>query len=169
MEPITIPTSLGIVFLRLATAVLLGAAIGFNRELLHKPAGLQTHSLVALGTALVSLTSLQLTSDTTIGDSGSVSRVIQGLVAGVGFIGAGVIIHRGQSTEVHGLTTAASIWLVSAIGIAVGLGLWRMALVATGLSLTILIVGRAVDRLISRAREKADEETERLRGGGTER
>ena len=151
MEPITVPTSIEFIALRLGTAVLLGGAIGFNRELLQKPAGLQTHSLVALGTALVSLTSLQLTIDSSIGDSGSISRVIQGLVAGVGFIGAGVIIHRGQSTEVVGLTTAASIWLVSAIGIAVGLGLWRTALIATGLSLAILIVGGALDRVIERA------------------
>ena len=83
-------------------------------------------------------------------DTGAVSRVIQGLVAGVGFIGAGVIIHRGHPTAVIGLTTAASIWVVAAMGIAVGLGLWRTALVATGMSLAILIVGGATDRMIQK-------------------
>jgi putative Mg2+ transporter-C (MgtC) family protein len=150
MDTITVPSGTGFILMRLGLAVLLGAAIGFNRELLRKPAGLQTHSLVALGAALVSLTSLQLTSLDGVQDTSAVSRAIQGLVAGVGFIGAGVIIHRGHPTAVIGLTTAASIWVVAAMGIAVGLGLWRTALVATGLSLGILIVGGAADQLIQK-------------------
>ncbi len=151
MEIITVPTTMNAVVLRLGLAVLFGAVIGFNRELHRKRAGLQTHSLVALGAALMSLTSLQLVSS--IGDTSAVSRVIQGLVAGVGFIGGGVILHRDDSKGVYGLTTAASIWVVAAMGTTVGLGLWRTALAAVGLSLGILIVGRAIDRLLQSHRD----------------
>jgi putative Mg2+ transporter-C (MgtC) family protein len=123
------------VLLRLGAAVLVGAFIGFDREIRNKPAGLRTMALVALGSAVFVLTALGggATPD-------SASRVIQGIVTGVGFLGAGTII-RGQSEEsVRGLTTAASIWLASAIGIACGLAFWPLVIVACGFGILILVL-----------------------------
>src|SRR5215207_7615543 len=99
------------VFLRLGAAVLAGALIGIDREIRDKPAGLRTITLVSLGSAVFTLTALGA------GMSDSTSRVIQGIVTGIGFLGAGTII-RGQTDQsIRGLTTAASIWLAAAIGI----------------------------------------------------
>ena len=127
------------VFLRLGSAVLVGAIIGFDREIRNKPAGLRTMALVALGSAVFVLTALgSATSDST-------SRVIQGIVTGVGFLGAGTII-RGQTEEsVRGLTTAASIWLASAIGIACGLALWPLVIGACVLGVIVLVL-EPIDR-----------------------
>src|SRR5262245_21716262 len=105
MESITVPTNLILGILRLALAALCGAAIGFDREVKQKPAGLRTHALVALGSALASLTSLYLSPLAGEPDTGAVSRVIQGLVAGIGFVGGGVILRLEDSKEVRGLTT----------------------------------------------------------------
>jgi putative Mg2+ transporter-C (MgtC) family protein len=78
------------------------------------------------------------------------ARIIQGLVAGIGFIGGGVILHRADVRMVRGLTTAASIWVVAATGVAVGTGLWRAAVITVGLTLVILTVGRTIDHLLHR-------------------
>jgi putative Mg2+ transporter-C (MgtC) family protein len=145
MESISNPSGLDDLALRLALATLMGAAIGFNRELQHKPAGLRTHALVALGVALVALIGLNLS----LHDAASTSRLLQGVAAGIGFVGGGVILHRGR--DVQGLTTAASIWVVAAIGAANALGLWRMAAIATGLALVVLIGGSGVERLMKSA------------------
>jgi putative Mg2+ transporter-C (MgtC) family protein len=102
---------------RLALAALLGAIVGFQRERVHSAAGLRTHMLVCLGAAFFVLAAVA-SGET----SADVSRVIQGVVAGVGFLGAGAILKIGDRTEVHGLTTAASIWLTAAIGTGAGLG-----------------------------------------------
>ena len=118
-------TSLHVDFLllasgRLAFASVLGAVLGFQRERVHSAAGLRTHILVAAGSALIVLSGIQSGFNT--GDS---SRIIQGIVAGIGFLGAGTILKIGERVEVHGLTTAASIWLTAGVGIAAGLGhLW---------------------------------------------
>ncbi len=102
---------------RLGLAALLGAVIGLQRERVHSTAGLRTHMLVSLGAAFFVLAAIEA------GESASdVSRVIQGLVAGVGFLGAGAILKLGERGEVHGLTTAASIWLTAAVGTGSGLG-----------------------------------------------
>jgi len=129
---------------RLLFAALAGAAVGFNRELAGKPAGLRTHALVALGAAGMSAISV------TLGDPSSSSRVAQGIVAGVGFIGGGVILHNSQG--VQGLTTASSIWVVAAVGVAAGLGLWGLATTIAGLALVVLVGGEFVDELIRRWR-----------------
>jgi putative Mg2+ transporter-C (MgtC) family protein len=155
MEIASIPDSSGMAVLRLVLAALLGAAVGINRELRAKPAGLRTHALVALGAALLTLIGLSLT---TAGDAegfGAASRVLQGLIAGVGFIGGGVILRREESNQVHGLSTAASIWIVSAIGVAVGCGLWISSIAAVVLTLSILALSEPVDRLLrGRRREE---------------
>ena len=105
---------------RLALAAALGAVMGYQRERVHSTAGLRTHILVCLGAAFFVLASVEAGQT-----SADVSRVIQGIVAGVGFLGAGTILKVGDRLEVHGLTTAASIWLTAAIGTGAGLGhLW---------------------------------------------
>ena len=147
MEAISAPDSLWEVAGRLALATLLGAGIGLNREWLRKPAGLRTNALVALGGALFTIIGLLLNA---AGDLTSASRILQGVAAGIGFLGAGVIMRRPESSDVQGLTTAAAIWIVSAIGIAVGAGLWRTSVIALGIGLFVLIIGEAVDRLMRR-------------------
>ena len=123
-------------------AMLFGATIGINRERQGKPAGLRTHSLVSLGGALFTIVALLLSP----GDPSATARILQGVTAGIGFIGAGVIMRRPEIHDVQGLTTAAAIWIVSAIGVAVGAGLWRTSLIALALGLFVLIVGETIDR-----------------------
>ena len=103
---------------RILVALGLGAAIGYERERAKKPAGLRTHILIALGAALFTVASLF-----GFGSTADAARVAAGVVAGIGFIGAGAIIHRGGGDIVAGLTTAATIWAVAAIGLAAGAGL----------------------------------------------
>lgn len=148
MDSVGPPADMVTLALRLALATLLGAAVGLNRELSLKPAGLRTHALVALGAALLAHTGIQLGGSST--DGAAASRIIQGLVAGIGFIGGGVILHRADMQMVEGLTTAASIWIVAAIGVAVGTGLWRAALITVCIALVILAVGHRVDDLLHR-------------------
>ncbi|QET02654.1 MULTISPECIES: MgtC/SapB family protein [Cupriavidus] len=124
--------------LRLTLAVALGGLIGWEREAAGKAAGLRTHMMVALGSALFVLVPLQ--AGVPLAD---MSRVLQGLTAGIGFIGAGAIIKQASKddvseSDVRGLTTAASIWTVAAIGVACGLGREMTAVVATVFSLVIL-------------------------------
>jgi putative Mg2+ transporter-C (MgtC) family protein len=142
MDVISAPESMWIVSGRLVLATALGAAVGYDRELLQKPAGVRTLALVALGSALVALMSVLLTHPSFGEDLAAPSRIIQGLVAGVGFIGGGVILRLESEQRVEGLTTAASIWVVAAVGIGVGLGLWRTAIVAVVLALVVLLLGR---------------------------
>ena len=105
---------------RLGLAAVLGALLGYQRERVHSTAGLRTHILVGLGTAFFVLAAVEAGQT-----SADVSRVIQGIVTGVGFLGAGTILKVGDRLEVHGLTTAASIWLTAGIGVGAGLGhLW---------------------------------------------
>jgi putative Mg2+ transporter-C (MgtC) family protein len=132
--------------LRLIAAAAVGGALGVNRELTRKPAGLRTHSLVALGSALVVVASNHLGS-TNPGDS--TSRVIQGVIAGIGFLGGGVILHA-EGRTVKGLTTAATIWVAAAAGIACGVGRWLIAAVAVGLALLILTVGQGAENALHR-------------------
>lgn len=138
------PTTLALV-LRLALATALGAAVGVNREMRLKPAGLRTHALVALGAGLLATIALSMTPAIAV-DMNAASRVVQGIVAGIGFIGGGVILRRDDPKGVHGLSTAASIWVVSAIGVAAGFGLWRSAVTAVILALAILALGAPLDR-----------------------
>ena len=128
------------VLLRLGAAVLVGALIGLDREIRNKPAGVRTIALVALGSAVFVMAALD---GSTLPDS--TSRVIQGIVTGVGILGAGTII-RGQTEEdVKGLTTAASIWLAAAIGIACGLAFWPLVIVSSGFGVLVLVL-EPIDR-----------------------
>lgn len=138
---------------RLLLAALLGAAVGFNREMLNKPAGLRTHALVSLGAAVAMVVGVQLTLPALGADAGAPARVVQGLLAGVGFIGGGVILHRERTGDVEGLTTAASIWVVAVVGVAVGAGLWRTAVAAVVLGLIVLSIG-GIDRAVQKIAPK---------------
>jgi putative Mg2+ transporter-C (MgtC) family protein len=144
MDAVGIPATFTAIAGRLALAALLGALVGLNRERLGKPAGLRTHALVALGAAQLTLVGLLFGT----GDAGSPGRVLQGVVVGVGFIGAGVILHRPDARGVQGLTTAAAIWVVAAMGVAAGAGLWRTATATVALTMLILVVGEAIDRRV---------------------
>lgn len=120
------------VILRLLVAALLGGLLGYEREYRGKAAGMRTHMLVALGSAIFVLVPLQAG----ISDA-DLSRVIQGVVAGVGFLCAGAILKHGEQ-EVHGLTTAAGLWLTAAIGLAVGMGRESTAVLSAVLAFCIL-------------------------------
>ena len=121
--------------LRLLLAAGLGAAIGFQRERAAKAAGLRTHILIGSGAALFTLVSIY-------GFSGAVdpSRVAAGVVAGVGFIGAGVIFRGMRGEGVAGITTAASIWMTAAIGLAAGAGLYLISAIATAIAMGVLML-----------------------------
>lgn len=138
------------VLVRLVTATLIGASLGLNREIRGKPAGLRTHALVALGTALVTLAGVELAGHDGAFDSASVSRVIQGIVAGIGFLGGGTILKSDSGEHISGLTTAASLWVVAGLGIACGVGLWVMSVVALGLALIVLVLGEPVENALHR-------------------
>jgi putative Mg2+ transporter-C (MgtC) family protein len=133
------------VFLRLAAAVGAGALIGLDRELRHKPAGLRTLALVSLGSALFVLQTVQTTPD-------AVSRVIQGIVTGVGFLGAGSIIRGASEESIRGLTTAASIWVAAGTGIACGLANWPLVVGACLLGLLVLTI-TPVERVLHNRRK----------------
>lgn len=140
------------VALRLLAATALGAAIGLDRELRRKAAGLRTHALVGLGAALITTVILR-SSPATFEHVDALSRVIQGIIAGVGFLGGGVILKTAGTTEremVHGITTAASIWIVASLGIACGAGEGTVAVIAAALALIVLVFGRYVDMMIKR-------------------
>jgi len=124
--------------IRMMIAMILGAVIGAQRESLGKPAGLRTHMLVAMGGALFVLAPLQSGMDLD-----GMSRVIQGIVTGIGFIGGGAILKLQEQRAIEGLTTAAGIWITAAVGIAVGLGRWGLAVASTILTwVTLSLIGK---------------------------
>lgn len=132
--------------INLICAALFGMLLGINRALNHKPAGLRTHALVALGAALAVVTINQFAPQHT----DAASRVMQGIITGIGFIGAGVIIHHDANHRVEGLTTASSIWMSSMIGLACGSGLLLTAGVTLLLTLLLLTLGLWLEKQITR-------------------
>ena len=138
----------GEVFLRLGAAVAAGALIGLDRELRRKPAGLRTLALVSLGSALFVLETISTAGAYT----DATSRVIQGVVTGVGFLGAGSIIRGHDAEPVRGLTTAASIWVAAATGIACGMANWPLVVGACLLGLLVLTI-TPVERVLHNRRK----------------
>ncbi|MDX2260115.1 MAG: MgtC/SapB family protein [Gemmatimonadales bacterium] len=136
------------VVIRLLAAVILGALIGWQREASGKAAGLRTHVLVALGTTLFVLAASG--SGMSLADA---SRIIQGIAAGIGFIGAGAILKLTATREIEGLTTAAGIWMTAAIGVAVGLGGLGLALLGSVLTWLVLA---SIGLMETRAKRRAD-------------
>lgn len=122
-------------------AALLSAAVGFERELTHKSAGLRTHMLVGLGAALFTI----------VGSIMGDTRIAAQVVTGVGFLGAGAIFREGAS--VHGLTTAAGLWSVAAVGVSIGAGYLALASLATGVALVVLLALKPIDELLRRRQE----------------
>src|SRR2546425_11075490 len=137
------PTSSFELMLRLLLAAGLGAAIGLERELRQKPAGLRTNILIALGSALFTLLSLQLARP-----GQDPERIAAQIVTGIGFLGAGAILHSGR--VVHGLTTAATIWVNAAIGMAAGAGETAIAVGGTLTTLVVLIVLPPIEDYLER-------------------
>lgn len=138
---------------RLLLAALLGGILGFEREQRGKAAGVKTHMLVAIGAALFILIPQQAG----ISDS-EMSRVVQGVITGVGFLGAGAILKNSSEQEAKGLTTAAGIWLTAAIGIATGLGREASAILCTVLALMVLLVMPKFMALLDRGNQTSKED-----------
>jgi len=132
--------------LRLGLALLAGSVLGLNRWLHHKSAGIRTHSLVSIGAAMAVL----LIGDFVNNDAQSMSRVLQGLITGLGFLGAGVIIHEQQSSKIHGLTTAASLWTCALVGAAFGGGQFMLGLLSMGAIFLALALGGPLEKLVAR-------------------
>ncbi|HEX8737873.1 MAG TPA: MgtC/SapB family protein [Pyrinomonadaceae bacterium] len=144
------------VVIRLIAATLLGAVIGFQRERVGKPAGLRTHILVTLGTCVFVLSGsgYGMSSD-------GLSRVIQGIVTGIGFIGAGSILKLNEERDIQGLTTAAGVWMAAAIGVAVGLGALGLAIISTILTLIILALAGRIEVQINKQDRTDDKPAKR--------
>ena len=134
---------------RLGLAALAGAALGLNRDLHGKPTGVRTLGLVGLASALIVIA---------VGHGeGDVSRVMQGIVTGIGFLGAGVIIRSEHGKHVHNLTTAACVWLTACVGMACGVGEWRLLLVGAPIVAVILIFGGVFEKWVHRKWPGADD------------
>ena len=128
---------LAVIVIRLFAATLLGALVGLQRERAGKPAGLRTHMLVCIATSLIVLagSGVGMTTD-------GLSRVIQGIVTGVGFVGAGSILKISQEHQIRGLTTAAGLFITAAIGISTGIGAIGLAIIGTILAIIVLALER---------------------------
>ena len=137
------------VSVRLLVAAILGGALGYEREYKGKAAGLRTHMLVSLGSALFVLIPLQ--AGMKVED---LSRVLQGVTAGIGFLGAGAILKQRDKNDIRGLTTAASVWLTAAVGIAAGMGREATAVLSALFALVILAILRAPSRQPMRERPR---------------
>ncbi|MBD1849988.1 MgtC/SapB family protein [Leptolyngbya sp. FACHB-711] len=134
---------------RLAIALILGAIVGIERQIRHKSAGLRTYMLVSLGTAFLVLVPIQ--AGVAQESIEAVSRLLQGIITGVGFIGGGTILHHGgrngskDEVRAQGLTSAAAIWVCSGLGLAAAFGLWQMGLVGAVLTWFILDIVKRIE------------------------
>jgi putative Mg2+ transporter-C (MgtC) family protein len=134
---------------RLLTAALLGMALGIEREMRQKDAGLRTNILIAVGAALFTLMSIELA-----GPEGDQGRIAAQIVTGIGFLGAGAIMRT--DTGIQGLTTAATVWVNAAVGVAAGGGSYHLAFIATGITLAALLVLQPIERIIARRVARID-------------
>ena len=134
---------------RLGLALAMGAVIGWDRQRAGKAAGMRTHMLISLGSCLFVLLPAGLGAQ-----ADALSRAIQGVATGVGFLGGGVILHHARSpggpAMVQGLTSAAAIWLTAALGVISACGLWRASAVAAGAALLVLVAGKPMEKLLFR-------------------
>lgn len=142
--------------LRLTAAAVIGMVIGINRDLKGKPTGMRTLGLVCMGATLVSLAAIRVTDLAQHADAMSrvVQGILQGVLTGVGFIGAGVVLRDPEALEVHGLTTAATVWVTAALGIACALGDWHLILLGVVITLALLVVVNPLERVIERRARK---------------
>lgn len=131
--------------IRLVLALLIGSLIGLEREVSHKPAGLRTHALISLASALFTMLSFS----SAFGDGAAdPTRIASQVLTGMGFVGAGVIISAGG--QVKGVTTAVTLWITAAMGMAIGLGEYLLAGVSIGLTLVTLLFLKAFERSLER-------------------
>jgi putative Mg2+ transporter-C (MgtC) family protein len=130
---------------RLLTAAFLGSILGFERELRHKSAGLRTNILIAIGSALFTLMSYEIAAETVGADPG---RLAAQIVTGIGFLGAGAIMRT--NAGVQGLTTAATVWVNAAVGVAAGGGEYHLAYIATAITVAVLLVLQPLETMIDR-------------------
>jgi len=138
--------------IRVGAAVLAGAALGVNRDLHGKPTGVRTLGLVGLGSAVAVLA---------VSDSHDVSaagRVIQGILTGIGFLGAGVIIRTNEGKQIHGLTTAACAWLTACIGVTCGVGEWRLVLISLLFAFVLLTFGGRLEKVLHSRLSQPDDD-----------
>lgn len=138
--------------LRLVTAMAAGMALGLNRDLSDKPTGMRTLGLVALGAALVALAGLQVDGMATDPDATSrvIQGVIQGVLTGIGFLGAGVVLRDRSAGRIRGLTTAALVWVTAAVGIACALASWALIALGVVLALFLLVVLHPLEKKLER-------------------
>jgi len=136
------------IVLRLGAATLIGGAIGLNRDLHGKPIGVRTLGLVGLASAIATLA----VAPSTVGGNSvdATSRVIQGVLTGIGFLGAGVIFRRSIGDRVHGLTSAACVWATACLGLVCGLAAWPIVATGALLVFVLLILGGPFERLSQR-------------------
>ncbi|WP_416668896.1 MgtC/SapB family protein [Egbenema bharatensis] len=143
---------------RLSLALLVGGAIGYNRQQGGRSAGMRTFMMVSMGAAFFVLIPLQAEGDSTFASTNALSRTIQGVATGVGFLGAGLILQpaspKGGGFKVKGLTTAASIWAAAGLGAAIGCGLWQLGLVGAGLTLLTLSGVKRVRKTVRQRRTR---------------
>lgn len=128
-------------------AMIAGALIGLNRDLHGKPTGARLHALVAIGAAAFTL------AGTEMADKAAASRIIQGIVGGIGFLGAGVILRAESDGRIHNLTTAASVWVTAALGVACGIGAWWHVVLILAAVLIVLSLGLKIDRRLHDPRD----------------
>jgi len=139
-----VPLTDGQIVLRLLLAAGMGALLGAEREMRRKSAGFRTNILIAIGSCLFTIVGLSF-------GSGDPSRVTAQIVVGIGFLGAGAILHSGDT--VHGMTTAAMIWVNAALGAAAGLGYFRLVMIAGALTLAVLLILEPIERSFERTLE----------------
>lgn len=155
--------------LRMLLAATLGALFGWDREARNKPAGLRTHMLVSAGSATFTLLGIETVAVFSRQHNESISldptRIVEGIVGGLGFLGAGSIVVRGRTNEdVRGLTTAASIWFTGALGVAAGIGAFVLAIVAAAVGLVVLVVlGRVFKSEAEEASPRTSQDPKRER------
>ena len=134
--------------LRLGLATILGGILGIDRDLHRKPAGVRVLAMVCLGSAAITMASIAAMTGPSKTPADGVLRTVQGVLSGIGFLGAGVIMRAPGKEEVHGITTASSIWISAILGMVFGLGQWELGLSAFGLAWCVLIFGRRIEAFI---------------------
>jgi putative Mg2+ transporter-C (MgtC) family protein len=141
--------------LRLSAAAAMGMLIGINRDLQNKPIGARTLGLVGLGTATVAVAGIQYPGMAENPDAASrvVQGIIQGVMTGISFVGAGVILRDAKTRMVEGLTTAATVWVTAALGIACGLAAWRSVAIAVPVALVLLVVVPWIENAFSKEKK----------------
>jgi putative Mg2+ transporter-C (MgtC) family protein len=156
IEPLNPAVDLADLGLRLLAAVAVGVMIGLDREWRGKAVGIRTLALVALGAALVCLTTvhLRILDDEPQAISRVVQGVIEGVMTGIGFLGAGAVLRDREGDVIEGLTTAATVWVTAALGIACALASWRVVALGVGLTLVVLVVLHPLDLLIEKLRAR---------------